>query len=411
MANPTSSRPAWLGPLVVTLLMQVSLAFLTRVVPVVGPVVTDFAGVPAERIGHLAALNTAGTMLVLVLGGPALHSFGAVRALQIGSLIGALGLLLTLTGNWPLLMLSALLVGVAYGPSPPAGSEILARTVPPRHRGILFSIKQSGVPVGGVIAGLLMPLLVGLWGWQAALAIAGALSALAIVAVQPLRRSIDGVVENRPPLTLRAVLSISTMRHPFRAATATPALTGLSVAGFGLAVGQGCLFSFQATFLNVEVGLSLAAAGTLYAITQAVSVFARVFNGWVADRLRSGIRALFLLALGSGTMMLVTAMIAPGWSWPAMIAAAALAGTTIGTWNGVYLAEVAAMSRPGEVAETAAGNTFLTFIGYVTGPLAFAAIVAAWGSYALAFALAGIAPFVSALALLWIQKNLNRSAR
>mgnify|MGYP003347142796 CR=1 FL=1 len=47
---------------------------------------------------------------------------------------------------------TALLLGIGYGPMPPAGSRILAATAPKQHRSLIFSIKQAGAPAGGAIA-------------------------------------------------------------------------------------------------------------------------------------------------------------------------------------------------------------------------------------------------------------------
>ena len=401
--SPSPGGPGaapWLGPLAVAVLMQVALSFLTRVIPVIGPVVTDSAGVPPEWVGHLAALNTAGMMLFLMFGAPMLHRFGPVRAMQIGGLFGAAGLFLTLSGYWPLLMLSSMLMGVGYGVTAPAGSDILARTAPAKHRGVIFSIKQAGMPLGGVIAGLLVPWLFVLVGWKLALAVGAMPVVLAVLAVEPLRRGIDGPRDAVARLTLGALLSAANFLKPFLVLKTTPALVRISVAGIAFAIAQGCLFSFQATFLNVELGLSLAAAGTLFALTQGVGVFGRVFAGFVADRLGSGARALVLLGIASGAMLMVTAAIGPAWGWSALIAWSMLAGLAVGTWNGVYLSEVAALSPPDQVAEATAGSTFLTFIGYVVGPFAFSMVVAWTGAYWHAYIAAGIPPLLAAIMLM-----------
>ena len=144
----------WFWPLVITMLMQAQAAFAIRVVPVFGPVLTENAGVSPEQIGFLTALNTVGTMWFLVCGAPILQRLGPVRSLQLGALVAAMGLALGAFGTWHILMVSALLAGLGYGPSPPAGSDILARHAPKQHRAIIFSIKQAGVPIGGVAAGL-----------------------------------------------------------------------------------------------------------------------------------------------------------------------------------------------------------------------------------------------------------------
>lgn len=395
--------PSWFWPLVVTMLMQAQAAFAIRVMPVFGPVVTDTAGVPPEQIGHLAALNTVGTMWFLICGGPILQRFGPVRSLQIGALVAAAGLAFSAIGTWPMLMLGALLAGLGYGPSPPAGSDILARHAPKQHRAVIFSIKQAGVPVGGVAAGLVVPLLIAVFDWRWALLSVAAINAIPALLVQPARTTMDAERNADVRLSPATLLALSNLREPFRAVLATPALMRLSLVGFTFAIAQGCLFSFQVTFLNLEAGLSLAVAGSLFAVTQAISIGGRVFTGWAADRLGSGLRMLMLLGIGSGALMAATALITPAWSWPAMLVVAGLSGLAVGSWNGVYLAEVASHAPPGKVGEATSGSTFLTFLGYVCGPLLFSIAVQATGLYAPAFIAAGVLPLVAGLTLMRVK--------
>jgi MFS family permease len=384
----------------VTMVMQAEAAFAIRVMPVFGPVVTDSAGVSAEKIGHLAALNTVGTMWFLVCGAPMLQRFGPVRSLQLGAVVAAVGLALGATGTWAMLMLSALLAGLGYGPSPPAGSDILAKHAPKQHRAVIFSIKQAGVPVGGVAAGLIVPWLIALYDWRVALLVVALLTAAPAVFVQPARATMDADRNRELRLTLRTLLAPDNLREPFRAVIATPALVRLSFVGFSFAIAQGCLFSFQVTFLNVDAGISLALAGSLFAVMQAVSIGGRVFTGWAADRLGSGMRMLMLLGIFSAAMMAATALIAASWSWPAMVAVSGLSGLAVGSWNGVYLAEVASHAAKGKVGEATSGSTFLTFLGYVCGPVAFSAAVQATGDYRAAFIAAGGLPLVASLGLM-----------
>ena len=393
----------WFWPLVITMVMQAEAAFAIRVMPVFGPVVTDTAGVPPEQIGHLAALNTVGTMWFLVCGAPILQRLGPVRALQIGALVAAAGLAIGSIGTWPMLMLGALLAGLGYGPSPPAGSDILARHAPKQHRAVIFSIKQAGVPVGGVAAGLVVPALVALFDWRLALLAVAALTAIPALLVQPARAAMDSERNKDMRLSAATLLSPANLREPFRAVLATPALIRLSFVGCTFAIAQGCLFSYQVTFLNIEAGLSLALAGSLFAVTQAVSIGGRVFTGWAADRLGSGLRMLMLLGLASGAMMAATAAITPAWPWPAMLLVAGLSGLAVGSWNGVYLAEVASHAAKGKVSEATAGSTFLTFLGYVFGPVLFSIAVQTTGIYAPAFIAAGILPIVAGLTLVRVR--------
>ena len=202
-APAVSDRP-WLWPLLVTLLMQTIAAFLIRALPVMGPSVTWAAGVPPENVGLLAGLTAAGTMWFVATGVLFLKRFGPVRTLQLGALLGAAAMVTVASGSWLVMLASAFAIGVAYGPSPPAGSDILARYVPPGRRSLVFSIKQSGVPLGGVLAGLVLPPAIEAFGWRGALAIGGFISLASVLVVQPLR--FDAARANLPAAPLLIAL-------------------------------------------------------------------------------------------------------------------------------------------------------------------------------------------------------------
>lgn len=389
----------WVWALAVTSLMQVTSAFLLSAMTVIAPTLTSAAGVAPERIGHLTAGASLGTMLFLVVGGPLLVRFGPVRLLQLGAIAAAAALGLALSGWWPTMLLAAFLVGVGYGPSPPAGSDILQRHAPPGRRSLVFSIKQAAVPLGGALAGLVVPPLATLYGWRVGLFAAAILAAGSTLLVQPWRPVLDADRSAGRAMNLAALLSPNALTAPFRALTLVPVLPRLTYLAFTFAVVQGCLLGFYVTYLVAALGFSLETAGIAFAVLQGTGIVARISVGWLADRVGSGIQTLTALAIGSIGTPLVTAAMTPSWPWWAILVTAIVSGFAATSWNGVYMGEVARMAPPGKIGDATSGSTFLTFIGYVLGPLAFSTVVASTGSYRLAFTLAAILP-LTALALL-----------
>jgi MFS family permease len=319
--------------------------------------------------------------------------------LQLGALGAAISTLLFGSGWWPTLVLGAVVMGIAYGPSPPAGSDILNRTAPARHRALIFSVKQAGVPLGGAIAGALIPPAAGAWGWHWALAATALISVLCALVIQPFRARFDDLrAAVATPPSFVAMLSPARFAEPLRAIRLAPGLAQAASAGMCFAWAQGTLFNFYVTFLAQDLGLELVAAGAAFATINTVGVGARVAMGFLADRLGSARRTLVLLALGSSAMTALTAAVGPAWPWPAVLAAAAGAGLLIPSWNGVFLAEVARLAPPARVGEATAGSTFFCFIGYVVGPAGSAALAAA-GGYRLAFLVAAAFPLAAAAML------------
>jgi MFS family permease len=395
----TGRNSLWVWALAVTSLMQVTSAFLTSAMTVIGPTLTEAAGVAPERIGHLTAISSFGSMLFLMTGVPFLVRWGPVRLLQLGALAGASALLVALTGWWPTMMLASFLVGIGYGPSPPAGSDILQRHAPRGRRSLVFSIKQAAAPLGGAVAGLVVPPLAILYGWRIGLVIAALLAASTILLVQPWRQVLDENRDSTRPMNFRAVLSPTTLMTPFRVLATVPILPRLTYLAFSFAVVQGCLLGFYVTYLVDALGEPLETAGLAFAVLQGTGVIARVCVGWIADRVGSGILILTVLAAGSIATPLVTAAMTSAWPFWAILAIAVASGFAATSWNGIYMAEVARMAPEGRIGDATSGSTFLTFIGYVLGPIVFATVVEQTASYRIAFLLAAALPLSAVLLL------------
>jgi MFS family permease len=322
--------------------------------------------------------------MFLLTGHPLIRRMGPIRALQCGLGLGGLGVLLL---GFPTLAMGALasfLIGLGYGPSAPAGSDILQRYAPARHRNLVFSIKQAGVPAGGVLAGISLPPLLEAGGWAAPLAFSVALVIATVLVVQPLRGQTD---TGRDPqrMSLGAFVSFSNLTLPFSALQATPELKRLGFVGACLAVGQGCWIAFLVTDLVVHLGMPLASAGLVFAVMQLTGIPGRVALGFLADRLGSGRSVLIGVALTSAASSGLLAFASPAWPVWSVTLLAAAAGITVSSWNGLQVAEIARHAPAHRVSEAASGATLLIFAGYVFGPAVFAALVAATGRFDLAF--------------------------
>lgn len=358
----------WVVALGATLLMQTVASFMTQSLPVIGPVLTASFGLAPETIGNLSALNALGTVCFLAFGGPVLAKLGPVRMLQVGAAMSAVGLLVVGAGNIAALAFAALLLGLGYGPMPPAGSRILAATAPASHRTLIFSVKQAGAPAGGMLAGLVTAPIAALFGWQVALAIAATVACVSAALIQPLRPTLDAEREAGRQLTPASLFGPKALAAPYRALGLSPQLPLLTVLAVSFSLVQGCLFAFTVTWLVETRGLSLVAAGNAFAAMQAAGVFARIALGWFADRTgRPSVNLVAQAFFAAGALLLLVNL-PQGTTAGVIAAAAALAGFFGASWNGIYLAEVARLVPPERVSEATSGSTVFTFLGYVFGP-------------------------------------------
>jgi len=280
-----------------------------------------------------------------------------------------------------------LMMGIGYGPSPPAGSRILAATAPPGHRTLIFSIKQAGAPAGGAVAGLLLAPVAAAWSWPAALFVAVGVGLLATAVINPARGRLD--VERDPGRAIgpRTLFDPRKVIQPYLMLKESPVLLAVTALAFSFAIVQGCLFSFSVTYLVTDRGLDLRTAGVVYACLQFSGVFARVFLGWLADRTGRPVHNLTAQAFAAALVVAVyaTLPVQPAFAW-----AAGLAGVTgflAASWNGIYMAEVARLAPADQIAEVTSSSTVVTFLGYVSGPTIFSLLVTATGQYRLPFLL------------------------
>jgi MFS family permease len=371
----------WRAALGTTLLMQVVASFMNQSFPVVAPLLSADTGMSPEAIGNLAALVALGTVLFLLAGGPVLARFGPVRMMQAGALLSALAMALAGLGSLPALLAGSLLLGISYGPTPPAGSRILAATAPKAHRTLIFSAKQAGAPLGAALAGLMLAPLAERFGWGAALLLGAVLAVLAAVAIEPQRALLDLERDAARPISPGALFRPAALAAPFRALLLAPQMLPLTALAMAFAVVQGCLFAFTVTWLVETRGVPLVQAGFVFAVLQGAGVVARVSLGWLADR--TGRPALNLLVQAGLAMLAVLgfAWLPEGAPHGVLLLAAGGVGFVAASWNGIYLAEVARHAPPDRVADATAGSTMLTFMGYVAGPALFARGVAWTGGW------------------------------
>ena len=349
---------------------------------VAAPLLLDRLQLPTAAVGVFMALVYLGAMLATQVGAFVVRRAGPIRASQLALLASGLGLLLLSTPLLPLVALGAWVIGLGYGPITPASSQMLSRTTAARHFALVFSIKQTGVPLGGVIAGLLVPPLVGLGGGPGALWGLTLLCVLAAASAAPLSAALDGDRDagSRWPRPAQ-------MLEPVRFVATHAVLRRVALVSFVFSMVQVSLTSYLVTLLTGDLRWTLAAAGAALAMSQVAGVVGRIAWGFIADRGLGARRTLLGLALGMLACTLAMPLLSPASpAWAVTALLAAFGATAVG-WNGVYLATVARLVPQPQAGMATAGTLFFTFLGVVIGPSVFGALAGALGGLAQGFAL------------------------
>lgn len=410
----------------VTLLVQ-AVTSLTMAVPAVfAPAVAEPLGFEAQQAGLLVSLAYLFAIPSGLLSASLSPRFGPVRLSQLALLISALALLAYATGAGWLMLVGAMMIGVSYGIPNPTAAEILSRHAPISRRGLFFSVKQTGVPLGVALAGACLPWLLMGWGWRSALiTISVLLLGLTVLvgrardvleppSAQPVGGPTDALSDPSTESDRTAAgaggrgglssgwqrLVVDRFVAPVIWVLSLPPLRRLSLSAITFSFTQIVFLNFLVSLLKLEHQMTLAVAAGILATSQVLSVFARIFWGHVSDRWVDPGRLLGALGLAMGISAALLGLMPAEASFVIIVGIAMACAATSVAWNGVYYADLVRHVKPNEVGKATAGTQTLLFLGGVFGGSAFALVVSLAGSYSMAFVLCALLPVIAGLALL-----------
>jgi MFS family permease len=386
-------------PLLLTLVIQAMVAMALLTLPVIAPVVAQTLQVSPALVGLYVSVTYAGAMVATLMGGATVARMGAIRVSQWGLVLCAVGLALCAVPWLPAMVLGAVFIGLGYGPITPASSHLLARTTPKAQMSFVFSIKQTGVPLGSMLAGAIVPPLALLIDWQLSMLVVAALCLLCAVVSQRLRADLDS--DRQADLHIRW----GSLIDPIRMVLAHRALLTMAACSFMFSMVQLSLTTYLVTFLHDDLSYGLVAAGLALSVTQLGGIGGRVAWGYVADRWLGPRRMLLLLASMMAVCALGSAFLTTDTPHAVVIAILVGFGASAIGWNGVYLAEVARRAPPGMASMATGGTLAFTFLGVVLGPPMFGALSGLFGTYRAGFVGLMVMASISGTVLYFSQRS------
>jgi MFS family permease len=366
-------------PLLLTMVIQAMVALALLTLPVIAPVVAGAMQISPALVGLYVSVTYAGAMVTSLLGGATVARMGAIRVSQYGLVLCALGLLLCAVPWIPSMVLGAVLIGLGYGPITPASSHLLVRTTPKNKMSLVFSIKQTGVPLGSMVAGAVVPPLALMTNWQASLVSVAGGCLLCAWFSQGLRKELDS--DRQPNASIRW----ASLVQPIRLVLAHRALVTMASCSFLFSMVQLSLTTYLVTFLYDDLAYGLVAAGLALSVTQLGGIGGRVVWGYVADRWLGARRTLLLLASMMALGALASAFLTVNTPQGVVMTILLTFGASAIGWNGVYLAEVARRAPAGMASLATGGTLAFTFLGVVVGPPIFGALSGLFGTYRAGF--------------------------
>ena len=398
MATAEPTRYRTLAVLGLTTGVHTLSALQVFTIPAIAPAMAAGIGVGESLVGVQVILVYLAAMFTSMYAGSVVVRFGAVRTAQASIALGAAGLASAAFPSPYVVGVASLVLGIAYGLVNPSTGDMLDSAANAQRRGFLFSVKQTAVPLGGILAGMLGPPCTVAFGWQGALVALAAATMLGAVAAQ-----------------------LTAHWFPFARATATKARTSM----FGdlaviwrtpalryTCIGTGCfagvqftLTTYLVTMLVQGAGVGLIAAGIGLSFFNSGGIVGRFTWGAVADLVGAGLPVLSALFTCALALLLVLPWVTGDWPTALIYGFLCALGVVGAGWNGVFLGELLRLAPPGESARVLGGGLVLGFAGALLGIGAFLGIYRLAGSYnatswTLIFSgLCGLAFVLKALAL------------
>ncbi|HTS52928.1 MAG TPA: MFS transporter [Burkholderiales bacterium] len=368
----------------VTLAIQALASLVVFTPAVLAPAAQAEVGVHASAIGVATALIYLSATVSALLSGGTIGRHGPMRMSQASLALCGAGLVLMATANLFLIAAGALVIGLGYGQVTPSSSAILVERIPRHLRAFIFSLKQTGVPMGGALAGAVLPALILAVGWKAAALLCAGICIASAAALQSVRAEVDTGSETVEQTARAGAL------EPLRLVLSQPRLREMGLASFTYSGMQMCLGSFLVVFLHDHAHFGLGAAGAALSSAMIAGIGGRILWGVAADRWAKPRPLLGLLGVSMSAAAFATALVTAAWPAAVVFLVSAVYGATAVGWNGVYLSEVAHIAPPGRAAAATGASLALTYSGVTVLPSMFWAVIAVSGSYAAAFVATGL---------------------
>ncbi len=304
--------------------------------------------------------------------------YGALRMSQVALVMLALGMALATLGSPLMLVLSALIGGGGAAVSTPASSHLLGRVSPPRYMPLIFSLKQTAVPAGLLLAGLVGPQLTEAFSWHYAM-LASALACIIFTAMmQPLRALFD---DDR---VSTRTFHLSDFSSTLKSVVGTKTLRNLAFTCFAFNAAQTIFTVYFVVYLTT-LGYTLVAAGFVFSTAVAIAVPGRIVwgllgSGYIQPRL-----VMATLAFGMAASMIALSLCSEGWPTILVGTIAAIISATALSWHGVLLAETANAAPEGMRGAVTGGVLSFGQLGALTAPTAFSILLGLSSSYSLGF--------------------------
>lgn len=360
--------------LVVTTLTQATIAFISQGIGTLAPFLIAGLGLTKTQVGFAGGAVNIGTTLTALLAGRAVDMWGEKRVLVIGGLATGVSVLIASLSNTFLVLIGLLMfTGLWAATATPAGSKAIMTWFPYSQRGLALGIRQTGIPMGGMLAALFIPPIAISFGWKSAMVSMGLGPILGAAVCQFTYKDY--------PLEVNVAKTVKSGKWTELLRKKEIWLLGFTAITYVAA--QFTIVTYLVLYLHDKTGLSVAFASLFLALVQFGGMVGRIFWGYVSDTFFQGARKPVLTVIGILAIAMALFMLALSPATPLWLIAFAtfLFGFTAIGWNGIYITLLSEMAGKDQSGTAVGFGLTLIQFGVLIFPPLFGLLVDRTGSY------------------------------
>lgn len=380
-----------------TTLGQAATNILASAFGPLAPFLQNDLHISRAEVGLIATAVSLTATPSALFGGRAADRVGERRVLILSGIMGALAAFAVSysSGFWSL-VLGCLALGLGNGMQNPAGSAAVMRWFPQSQRGFAMGIRQTGVPIGGMLAAGVAPLLALHYGWRSAYFVSGLLSVIGAILI---------IVAYFDPPRKQSV-GAAPMRS-FRDLARDAQLLRLALIFNCQVFTQMAATTYFVLFLHETFGVLVVTAGALLVVVNIAAMVARIGWGLVSDRQFQGHRRPVLIIIVVLTICsTLCAALMPSHTPLLLVGGLAiLLGISAFAWTGILgtlVIETVGAESAGSAISLVQG---LSMPATLLAPPLFGLLTDVTGSYRVSWLVLMLISMVGLLTLRWVTEK------
>lgn len=361
---------------IVLMLATVTQASATLITYGVGPLAffwKEIHHLSDMQMGLLLTAVNIGPLFCMLFVGRLLDQYSEKLLIGVSSIfLGGSILFIHLVEGFTGLLFVLVIVGVFYSTAQPGGSKVVLKWFPKENRGLAMGIRQAGIPIGGAVAGAIIPILALKFGLSFTIYILSSICITGGVLFLLFYR--EPFAHNEPPALTNKEISFW---QKLKEVMSNKALYPVLFTGICMISLQMVLIGHFINFLITEKSISPILAGKVFSVTLFFGMLGRIVLAAVSDSFYKGNRRkpLLISVLAAFVFIFILILNVHNLSvWSLFLVSGLLGFFAIG-WFSLFMVEVAETSSEESVGMTVSFALTLNQIAILLAPPIFGFIV------------------------------------